>query len=206
MDFTKYELSDELRATLTTDYETDVLGLKNKNTDLIQRMDSLKSSTEEQMIELVAKEEAAKVSLAEKDGNIENYKNALANEKEALETVKREFKESESNRILSDSVNEFSSVLANDPAGKMYMQKLFQDSVEVSDGIVKPKDTTKTMEDLKQSLISDKANANYIAANVGSGTGSAGSQSSGSSASSTNKNFTDLKSTAEKVAYLEAKG
>ena len=206
MDFTKYELSDELRATLIADYEADITGLKNKNSDLILSEKSTKEKLEQLTVEMATQEENAKVALAEKEGTVEQYKNAIAERDQRLETVTREFKETENKRVLEGTLNEFSTVLSNDPAGRMYMQKLFQDSLEVSDGVVKPKDATKSLEDVKRELVEDKANAQYIAANVGSGTGSAGSQSSGGSASSTNKKFTDLKSTAEKVAHLEAKG
>lgn len=184
MDFTKYELSDELRATLAKDYEADVSGLKNKNTELIDREKSIKSTNEELTLKLQTQEEDAKVALAEKDGTVEQYKAAVAERDEKINSIQFEFKETENKRVLESSVNEFSSVLTKDPAHRMYMQKLFQDSVGVVDGVVKPKDPTQSLEDLKQSLVTDKANAKYIAANVGSGTGSAGSQSGSSTAKS----------------------
>ena len=56
------------------------------------------------------------------------------------------------------------------------MEKKFSSLVSVVDGVAKPLDTTKTMEDVKAFLISDKANAECIKANVGSGLGSQGSQ------------------------------
>lgn len=178
MDFSKYGLTDEQVSSLTTDYELDIKGLKAKNSDLIEREKAQKEANEALAIEMATKEEDAKVALAEKDGTVEQYKNAVAERDAKLETVQREFKETESKRVLESAVNDFSSVLADDPAGRMFMQKQFQDAVSVVDGVIKPIDPTKSIEDLKQSLVTDKSFAKYIKTDVGSGAGSVGSNSS----------------------------
>ena len=205
MDFSKYELSDELRATLDKDYQADILGLKAKNAELIEREKQVK--VEHEALRTTAEKEkhdAAK-ALAEKNGSIEDYKAALQAEKDAMINLEATFNQEKSDRILSDSVNDFSGALADDPAGKMYMQKLFQDSVEVKDGLVVPIDTTKSIEELRHSLVSDKANAKYIKADVGSGAGSAGSNGGDGSANTfKGKKMSDM-SMSEKVAYLESK-
>jgi hypothetical protein len=191
MDFAKYGLEGDQLAQAQSDYTADVLGLKSKNSDLIQREKDVKGELESSKIAAEqAKHDQAK-SLAEKDGSIADYKIALDNEKEQMTLLKHGFQESENKRLLESSVNDFSSVLADDPAGRMYMQSQFNSMVEVKDGVVVSKDTTKTIEDLKQSLVSDKANANYIKANVGSGAGSAGSVSDGSSVTNANLNDVD---------------
>ena len=189
MDFSKYELSEELRATLAKDYEADISGLKSKNTDLIQREKTQKEANEALIVQMSTQEEDQKVALAEKEGTVEQYKNAIAERDQKLETVTREFQETENKRLIDSSISDFSSSLADDPAGKMYMQSLYGNSIEIKDGVVVSKDATKTVEDLRQSFISDKANAKYIRANVGSGTGSAGSTGSGSA--NTNLNAAD---------------
>lgn len=205
MDFTKYGLEGEQLAQAQADYTADVNGLKAKNSDLIEREKVAKGELESSKLETEQYKHDQAKALAEKDGSIADYKLALDNEKEQMTLLKHGFQESENKRLLESSVNDFSTVLADDPAGRMYMQSQFNGMVEVKDGLVVPKDTTKTLEDLKQSLVTDKANAKYIRASVGSGAGSAGSESSGGAASTgSNKAFKD-KSMAEKVAYLESK-
>ena len=205
MDFSKYELSDELRATLETDYSADVNGLKAKNTELIEREKQAKESADKVTLDMTTAEENAKVALAEKDNNVEQYKKAVAERDEKIKSIQFEFQETENKRLLEGAVNDFSSGLADDPAGKMYMQSLFNNSVEVKDGVVVSRDVTKSMEDLKQSLVTDKANAKYIRADVGSGTGSAGSNGGDGSANTfKGKKMQDMTMT-EKVAYLESK-
>ena len=191
MDFTKYELSDELRATLTKDYDADISGLKSKNTELIERERVAKESVESMTLEIATTEENNKVALAEKDNDVAKYKLAIEERNDKIKTVQFEFQESNNKRLLESSVNDFSSVLADDPAGKMYMQAQFNGMIEVKDGVVVSKDVTKTVADLKQSLVSDKANAKYIKADVGSGGGSAGSNSDGSSVTNANLNDVD---------------
>ena len=203
MDFSKYELSDELRAALEKDYSDSVAGLKSKNSELIEREKKLKEANEGLTLEMSTKEEDAKVQLAEKEGTVEQYKNAVAERDEKIATIQREFKEAQNKSLIESAVSEFSAGLANDPAGRMYMQKLFTDSVDVVDGQVKPKDITIDLDSLKKGLLSDEANAKYVAANVGSGTGSAGSSSSGS-ASASKKAYSEM-SKAEKLEYYESK-
>ena len=193
MNFDNYELSDELRATLKKDYDADVLGLKNKNTDLIAREATAKESVEKMTLEIATTEENNKVALAEKDNDVAKYKLAVEERDDKIKTVQLEFKETNDKRLLESSVNDFSSVLADDPAGRMYMQSQFSSLVEVKDGVVLPKDVTTKLEDLKQSLITDKANAKYIKANVGSGLGSVGSEHGFSSV----KSLKDMTATEE---------
>ena len=143
MDFDKYELSDELRAQLKSDYEADVAGLKNKNAELIERekrAKEAKDTAEASVVEMTTAAEDAKVALAEKEGDIEKYKLAVSERDEKLATVQREFKEAEAGRLLDSAVNDFSAKLADDPAGKMYMQAQFKDAISVVDGEVKPND------------------------------------------------------------------
>jgi len=203
MNFEDYGLEGEVLAKAKTDYEASIQGLKNKNAELIEREKTQKLSNEELTLKLQTQEEDAKVALAEKDGTVEQYKAAVAERDEKINSIQFEFKEAENKRVLESSVNEFSAVLADDPAGRMYMQKLFQDSVDVVDGAVKPKDPTRSLEDLTQSIVSDKANAKYIKANVGSGGNSQGS-TSGGSATPVNKPFNQM-TMSEKLAHMETK-
>ena len=197
--------SDGAAAEIISRHAENVTGLKNKNAELITRDSDSKTNLETYKVEAEREKHEAAKALAEKNGNIEDYKIALQNEKDAMINLEATFQQEKEGRILGDALNEFSSALADDPAGKMYMQSLFNNSVEVKDGVVVSKDATKTMEDLKQSLVSDKANAKYIRADVGSGTGSAGSKGGDGSANTyKGKSMKDM-SMAEKVDYLESK-
>ena len=185
--------SDTAKADILASVAKHVLGLKNKNADLIKREADAKDSLDEYKIDAEKEKHTAAKELAEKNGSIEDYKVALQNEKDAMINLEATFQQEKDGRVLSDSVNDFSSVLADDPAGRMYMQSQFSSLVEVKDGVVVPKDVTTKLEDLKQSLITDKANAKYIKANVGSGLGSVGSEHGFSSV----KSLKDMTATEE---------
>lgn len=187
MNFEDYDLPDEVKAKLKADYDEDVKGLKSKNSDLISRLDKQKTDHEAAILEQIQAQEDAKVALAEKEGDIEKYKIALQERDDALSTVKREFQEKENLRLTEAALHEFSAKLTPDPAGRMYMQKQFSDQIEVRDGQVVPKDVTKTLDDLKSALVSDKANADYVLVDVGTGAGSVGSKADGSALSDPNK-------------------
>ena len=175
MDFTKYELSDELRATLQKDYNADVAGLKSKNNDLIDREKAAKLELDQYKLDAEQEKHTAAKELAEKNGSIAEYKAALDNEKEQMTLLKHEFQQTEEKRLIESAVNEFSTLIVDDPAGRMYMKTLFQQGIEVKDGVVVSKDVTISIEEYEASLVSDKSNAPYIKANVGSGAGAAGS-------------------------------
>ena len=168
--------SDTAQADIIARVAAHVLGLKNKNIDLIDRERLAKENVETMTIQIATAEEDNKVALAEKDNDVTKYKLAVEERDEKIKTVQLEFKETNDKRLLESALNEFSIGLADDPAGRMYMQSKFTGLVEVKDGVVVPKDVTTKLEDLKQSLVTDKANAKYIKANVGSGTGSVGSE------------------------------
>jgi hypothetical protein len=185
--------SDTASTEIIARVDAHVLGLKNKNNDLIKRESDAKESVEKLTLEIATTEENNKVALAEKDNDVAKYKLAVEERDEKIKTVQLEFKETNNKRLLESAVNDFSSVLADDPAGRMYMQSQFNGLVEVKDGVVVPKDVTTKLEDLKQSLITDKANAKYIKANVGSGTGSVGSENGFSSV----KSLKDMTATEE---------
>lgn len=200
------DLSSEGAAAEIMSRHTDnITGLKNKNADLITRESDAKSNLDAYKIEAEKEKHEAAKALAEKNGSIEDYKIALQNEKDAMINLEATFQQEKDGRVLSDSVNDFSTILSDDPAAKAYMQGQFSGLVEVKDGIVVPKDTTKTMEELKQSLVSDKANASYIKANVGSGAGSAGSNGGDGSASTFKGKAMKDMSMKEKVDYIESK-
>jgi hypothetical protein len=104
-----------------------------------------------------------------------------------MSDLKLQFQQKENDRLISEQSNTFSKVVADDPASQQYMTGLFNNSVEVVDGVVRPRDVTKTMEQLVDGIVSDGANKRYIKANVGSGSGSAGS-----AGGSTTKLFSEM--------------
>jgi len=179
IDFDSYGLDDELKAKIKSDYESDVSGLLAKNTDLIGREKTAKAAFEEAQLKAAEDAENVKVALAEKEGNIEGYKLAIAERDESLATVRREFQERDNSRIMLEGEVSFSSNVVDDPAAQHYMKGLFRDNTEVVEGVLRPKDVSITMDQLKANLVSDKANLAYIKANVGSGAGAAGSNSGG---------------------------
>jgi len=181
MDFTKYGLEGEQLAQAEADYTEDVAGLKNKNTEAHEKtgrvrveFDEFKASIKNNEVEIEQAKHDSAILLAEKNGSIEEYKKALQDKEDAMALMTSEHNAANDSRTLADSVNDFSSVLADDPAGKMFMRSQFEEQVHIVDGSVVAKDTTKSLDDVKLGLVSDKANARYIRAEVGAGGGSAG--------------------------------
>lgn len=196
MNFDKYELPDEVKAQIEKDYDIDVAGLKAKNSDLIERSSTLKAELEKVQLEVATKDEDAKVALAEKDGDIEKYKIAVAEKEERMKQVEQEFIEKDKARVLDmESTSFVASHVADDPAAKKYMESVFRDSVHVVDGELKPIDVTKTLEELTNSIVQDSAYSSYIKVNVGSGAGSAGSSSGEGKA----KSLSDMTATEEAI-------
>lgn len=186
--------SDTASADIIARVAAHVLGLKNKNNDLLGREIALKADIEQSKLDTEQEKHNLAKELATEKGSVADFKLALDAEKEAMTLLKLSFQEEKDGRTLSDAVNDFSTGLVDDPAGKMYMQSLFKNSVEVKDGLIASKDATKTIEELKLSLVTDKANAKYIKAGVGSGLGSQGSQGG----------FNTVKSLKEMTATEEA--
>ena len=168
--------SDTASTEIIARVDAHVLGLKNKNTDLIKRESDAKAELEQSKLDTEQLKHDAAKELATEKGSVADFKLALDAEKEAMTLLKHSFEETNNKRLLESAVNDFSGVLTDDPAHRMYMQSQFNSLVEVKDGVVVPKDVTTKLEDLKQSLVTDKANAKYIKANVGSGAGSVGSE------------------------------
>lgn len=196
MNFDDYGLDDEVKAKIAADYEADIKGLKSKNYELIEREKSLKADVEKVQLDAAAKEEDAKVALAEKDGDIEKYKVAVAEREERMKQVEQDFIEKDKARVLDMAANDFvSSNVADDPAAKKYMESVFRDGVDVVDGKLKPKDVTKTIEDLTMSIVQDNAYANYIKVDVGSGANSVGSTSTTGKA----KSLSEMTATEEAI-------
>ena len=65
MNFNDYDLSNELRAKLTTDYDANVSDLKAKNTELIEREKLQKEANESLKLSHATDAEKAKLDIAE---------------------------------------------------------------------------------------------------------------------------------------------
>ena len=183
--------SETAKADILAAVAKHVLGLKGKQSDLLGRLSTVKQENEEMSIKIATADEDQKVAVAD---TVDKYKLAVQERDDKISSMQLSFQEEKDGRTLSDAVNDFSTGLVDDPAGKMYMQSLFKNSVDIKEGVIVSKDTTKTIEELKLSLVTDKANAKYIKAEVGSGLGSQGSQGG----------FNTVKSLKEMTATEEA--
>jgi hypothetical protein len=169
--------SEGAAAEIMSRHNDNVSGLKLKNTDLIDREKAAKLTTDEMAIRLATQEEEQKVLLAEKDGTVAEYKASLVVRDEKIEAIQLEIKQADENRLIESAVNDFGLlVVTDDKMGRKGMIDTFRDGISVSEGKITSKDGSKSLEELTQSLVSDKANAKYIKAVVGSGVGSAGSK------------------------------
>lgn len=183
IDFNSYGLDEEqaakLKSEITGFLDSEVSGLKNKNSELIERIGKQKAAFESAELEKAKEIEQAKVEAAEKTGDIEKYKQALADKEATLAEVKSKYEVERNETALSKVKDGFMMKIVEDPAARLYMESLLKNHVDVSEGVVKPKDPSIDLNGLVDRLISDESNAKYIKANVGSGSGSAGPQSGG---------------------------
>jgi hypothetical protein len=185
MNFDDYELSDEVKAKIQADYDADIKGLKAKNSDLIDREKTIKDDLEKVQLDFATAEQDAKIAKAESGDNVEAYKAALAEKDALIESTNLAFVAKDNARITDMAVNEFvSSHVSADPAVRNYMEGVYRDSINVVDGKVAPKDVTKDMAALNDSIIKNDAYKNYIKVEVGSGAGSAGSTTTNGQAKS----------------------
>ena len=200
IDFDSYGLDDDTKAKLKADYEADVTGLKAKNSDLIEREKAAKAAADESLLAATKAEEDAKIALAEKSGDIEKYKLAVEQSREKMESMQLEFKQKETQRLSDMAASDFiNKHVSSDPAARSYMESIYRNSIDVVDGAIKPKDITKSLEDLQKGLVSDEAYSKYIKADVGSGAGANGSVSVNGSA----KSLKEMNAT-EKAAFANA--
>ena len=175
MDLSTLELDDDTKVKILALHEADILGLKNKNTDLIEREKAAKLELETEKLATVQSAEDQKVALAEATNDVAKYKLAVDERDTAMATLKVDIAEKNNEALMATAVDGFSSGLTDDPAGRQYMQSLYKNGVHVVDGVLAPKDVTLDMDKFTSSLVSDKANSSYIKAVVGSGSDSVGS-------------------------------
>lgn len=180
MNLDEFELDAEVKEKILALHEADVTGLKAKNSELIEREKGAKSSLEQYQLEQTQAAEDAKVALAEKEGDIEKYKAAVQERDDAMNALKHDILERDNKIVMDGALAEFSNKLSDDPAARSYMQQKFRESVDIVDGQLKPKDVTKDINALTESILNDPAHKAYVKANVGSGAGSAGSTGAGS--------------------------
>ena len=200
MNFNDYDLSNELRAKLTTDYDANVSDLKAKNTELIEREKLQKEANESLKLSHATDAEKAKLDIAEASGNVKTYKKQLAESKETLNSVKHEFSQEKDERIKLDALNVFSAnLVSGSDMGRKGMIDTFKENTKVVDGVLVTNDPSMTVESLTSSLITDKANAGYVVVKVGSGAGSTGSNGGFSSV----KSLKDMTATEEAILANE---
>jgi len=186
MNFDDYELSDEIKAKIQADYDADIKGLKDKNSELIERNSTIKAENEKIQLDMATIAKDAEIAAAEVSNNVEAYKKALAEKDDLVESTRLEFAEKDNARVIDIAVSEFtSSHVSADPAARKYMESVYRESITAVDGEVKPKDVTKaTIKELTQSIVMNDDYKNYIRQDVGSGAGSAGSTSTNGQAKS----------------------
>lgn len=200
MDLSSLGLDEDTQSKVLELHESEVKGLKSKVSELLSKNSGHKLIQEEleafkaESIKAAEEHENAKLALIEKDGTVEQYKNAMAEKDERINTLQREFQEKESARLIAEVTNDFSKQVCEDEASQLLMTSLFKDSLEVRDGEVRPKDVTMTNEQLVDTLVKDQKYSRYIKANVGSGSGSTGSANG-----STGKAFKDMSLTEKSI-------
>jgi len=178
MVFDDLGLDDEMLAKVQAAHDADVKGLKAKNSDLIEANKTLKSEAEKVALKSAQVAEDAKVALAEKEGNIEQYKAAVAERDEKMKSIEQEFIEKDKARVLDMAVTQFiSDKVDKDPAARKYMESVYRDQLDVVNGELVSKDVTKSVKEITEAIVQDDAYSKYIVSDVGSGAGAAGSNS-----------------------------
>jgi len=178
MVFDDLGLDDEMLAKVQAAHDADVKGLKAKNSDLIEQNKAVKADSEKAAIEAAQIAEDAKVSLAEKEGNIEQYKAAVAERDEKMKSIEQEFIEKDKARVLDMAVSQFiSDKVDKDPAARKYMESVYREQLDVVNGELTSKDVTKSVTEITKAIVQDDAYSKYILSDVGSGASAAGSTS-----------------------------
>ena len=187
-DLKDYVPEDKLEAAQAA-YDADIAGLKNKITEKTQIETKLKADNAELSLQVETAGQKAVVAEAEKNGTGLDLKAAQdkllsmeADHKTQLDGITADNLLKDNQRSIESSTNEFLKSFVQTPESQLYMKTKFQDSVEVVDGALKPKDASMTMEQLEQSFITGKDYAHNVIANIGSG---------GNALGATNTNVSD---------------
>jgi hypothetical protein len=191
MELSGFGLDEETQNKIMEAYNASISGLKNKNSDLVEREGKAKLALEESQLKSAEDAENAKIALAESNGSIEDYKKAVAEKEEALSTLSREFQQKDNARLMHDEKTLFGKNISDDEAAQYLMGAKFEEFTEVRDGRVQPKDVSMTLEQLTSKIVSDEKYSRYIKAPVGSGAGAVGSV--GGSASNGKASFSGTK-------------
>ena len=183
-----YVPEDKLEAAQAA-YDADIKGLKDKVAEKIAIEVSLKSEISELSLKAETAEQRAVVAETEKNGTgaaLKAEQDKLAamelSHKEQLDAIAAENSLKDNQRTIDNSTNEFLKSFVQTPETQLYMKTKFQESVEIVDGVLKPKDASMTMEQLEQSFITGKDYAHNVIANIGSG---------GNALGATNANISD---------------
>ena len=177
-------LTEEQIAAITAlnvaDVDSEVEGLKNKNTELVQREKEAKASAEAASNAKIELEEQGRIDQAEKDKDFEGLKAALAERDTRIAEQEQQTKDFADNQVKSASKNEFMALVSDDPAAKHYMGAQFDAGVSVRDGQAVPVNadggvTGQSMIEYIAGVQSNQANAPYMRSNAGSGGSATGS-------------------------------
>lgn len=165
----KLDLADDIKTKVTGLYDLGVTGLKDKNSDLVERNRTSKEGLEAANLQRVTDAEDAKVKIAEASGNIDQYKQAMTDKTKALEDMTAKNMELTNKGLKDAELAKFMPSISDDPAHREFMQNKFSGAFSIQNGVATPNDVSLTMAQMGDNFLKDPAHASYVKADVGSG-------------------------------------
>lgn len=193
IDLSKYELSDEVKASIMKDVEADTAGLKNKNNELLSESKELKEK-------LVASKQAEGAKLSESEKlikRVEELEKRNADSEAELQKTKQENNDKTINEVLSQSLSELNVSSPHIKAVKALIRS--ENQIEINDS--------------GMAVVGDKPLGDFVK-DWGNGDGkhfisapnnTGGSAKGGSASGASTKKASEM-SDSEKVAYISENG
>lgn len=170
-----YVPEDKLEAAQAA-YDADIKGLKDNKDAILAENVQLKKEAQAQALKIATAEQEAEVLRAEKEGSGADLLLAQQNLQAAKDEHEAAIKLINSEYAQKEATSEFLKAFKPDEMTQMYMASKFNESVEFADGVLKPKDASLTMEQLKDNFVKDEKYSGNVIVNLGSGGGAQGGQ------------------------------
>lgn len=174
-DLSKYVEPDKL-AEAQAAYDADIKGLKDNKDVILAENVQLKKEAQAQALKIATAEQEAEVLRAEKEGSGADLLLAQQNLQAAKDEHEAAIKLINSEYAQKEATSEFLKAFKSDEMTQMYMASKFNESVEFADGVLKPRDASLTMEQLKDNFVKDERYSGNVIVNLGSGGGAQGGQ------------------------------
>lgn len=211
--FEGVELGDDAKALLAEKFkgavEAEVTGLKGKNAELLGKLGEQKTAAQKLAEEKALAEEERQKALGNYEAAQKLADERIAKEREQYKADKEGLESQLRELYVTNEYKSIAAELANTPDDIQILSMFLKDHVSMNRGEDGKYQTTYGEHQNRQALIDsfkkNPAMARFIKGTGASGVGAQGASGQGK-AGSQGKKFSDLKTPAEKAAYLESRG